>query len=351
MTSKRSKDYPTSPQSYLWKVKIQTLCPSGDLYSPHLTFQFTSDVQKIRPIRKIGGRKPSIVGTVRLLHRKLNIVKELKQELEYQIHSGLEPEVVSVTHDEFKRTMSLDELVDQLTQSENVDAEDSLNDAACLSKLKVEVAQTVQKHELSFRNTSTRPSSAASSRSNRIPVPSAPESPGVVQSMQDTRQQKVNNLADQQATSNPITIHRQVQSAMGVLQDNFNGAISSRVQNSLQPSALEQTDSDNVASNQHQPLQPIEPIVNPTVVTQSSIGATCVFPQLSTASNTQLPVFSGTLPPAEILSPLTGPLITPASLKMYMIIGRLFQFLSAILSQRQAILAHFRHIAQTVGQT
>ena len=50
---------------------------------------------------------------------------------------------------------------------------------------------------------------------------------------------------------------------------------------------------------QHQPLQPIEPIVNPTIVTQSSIGATCVFPQLSTASNTQLPVFSGTLPPAE----------------------------------------------------
>ena len=148
----------------------------------------------------MGGRKPSIFGTVRLFHRKLNIVKELKQELEYQIHSGLEPEVVSVTHDEFKRTMSkLDELVDQLTQSENVDAEDSLNDAACLTKLKVEVAQTVKKHELSFRNTSTRPSSASSSRSNQIPVPSAPESPGVVQSMRDTRQQQqINDLADQQ---------------------------------------------------------------------------------------------------------------------------------------------------------
>ena len=177
----------------------------------------------------------------------------------------------------------LDELVDQLTQSENVDAEDSLNDAACLTKLKVEVAQTVKKHELSFRNISTRPSSAASSRSNRIPVPSAPESPGVVQSMQDTRQQQINNLEDQQSTSNPITIHRQLQSAMGVLQGNSNGAVSSCVQNSLQPSALEPTDSDNVASNQHQPLQPIEPIVNPTIVTQSSIGATCVFPQLSTA--------------------------------------------------------------------
>ena len=86
---------------------------------------------------------------------------------------------------------------------------------------------------------------------------------------------------------------------MRILQENSNGAISSCVQNSLQPSALEQTDSDNVASNQHQPLQPIEPIVNPTIVTQSSFGATCVFPQLSTASNTQLPVFGGTFPAAE----------------------------------------------------
>ena len=207
---------------------------------------------------------------------------------------------MSVTHDEFKKNRSqLDELVNQLTKSENVDAEDSLDDAASLTKLKVEVAQIVKKHELSFRSTSTRPSSAASSSSNRIPVPSAPESPGVVQSTQYTRQQQVNNFADQQSTSNPITIHRQVQSTMGFLQENSNGANSSCVQNSLQPSALEQTDSDNVASNQHQPLQPIEPIANPTIVTQTSIGATCVFPQLSTASNTQLPVFSGTLPPAE----------------------------------------------------
>ena len=74
-----------------------------------------------------------------------------------------------------RKTMSqLDELVDQLTQSENVDAADSLNDAACLTKLKVEVSQTVKNHELSFRKTSTRPSRATSSRSNRIPVPSAP---------------------------------------------------------------------------------------------------------------------------------------------------------------------------------
>ena len=82
---------------------------------------------------------------------------------------------MSVTQDEFKKTISkLDELFDQLTQSENVVVEDSLNDAAGLTKIKVGVAQTVKKHELSFRNTSTRPSSAASSRSNRKPGPSAP---------------------------------------------------------------------------------------------------------------------------------------------------------------------------------
>ncbi|XP_075264413.1 uncharacterized protein LOC142356371 [Convolutriloba macropyga] len=203
----------------------------------------------------------------------------------------------------------LDELVDQLTQSENVDAEDSLNDAACLTKLKIEVAQTVKKHELSFRNTLTRPSSAASSCSNQIPVPSAPQSPGVVQSMRDTRQQQqVNNLADQQSTTNPITIHRQVQSANRILQENLNRVISSDVQLSLQPSAPEQTDSDNVASNQHQPLQLVEPFVNPTTVSQSSIDATCAFPQLSTASNIQLPVFSGTLPPAKNTFPPARPI-------------------------------------------
>ena len=39
--------------------------------------------------------------------------------------------------------------------------------------------------------------------------------------------------------------------------------------------------------------------MNPAIVSQSSIDATCAFPQLSTASNIQLPVFSGSFPPAE----------------------------------------------------
>ena len=38
--------------------------------------------------------------------------------------------------------------------------------------------------------------------------------------------------------------------------------------------------------------------MNPAIISQSSIGATCAFAQLSTASNLQLPVFSGTVPPA-----------------------------------------------------
>ena len=127
-----------------------------------------------------------------MFHRKLFIVKELKQELEYQIHPGLQPEVVSITHVEFEKTFSLlGERVGQLTKSENVEAEDYLNDAADLTKQKIEIAQTVSKREL---NTSTRPKSFASSRSNRIPVLSAPESPEVC----DTRQQHVYDLADQQ---------------------------------------------------------------------------------------------------------------------------------------------------------
>ena len=39
--------------------------------------------------------------------------------------------------------------------------------------------------------------------------------------------------------------------------------------------------------------------MNPAIVSQSSIDATCAFPQLSTASNIQLPVFSGKFVPAE----------------------------------------------------
>ena len=199
-----------------------------------------------------------------------------------------------------KKMSRLDELLDQHTQSEMVDPEESLNDAACLTKLQVEVAQTVKKHELSSRKTSTRPKSAASSRSNRMPISSA-LTPGVVQRKRDTRQEhQIIDLADQQSISNPITIHRQVQSAMGDLQENSSGVISTDVQNNLQPSALERTDSINVPKNQHQPLQTIETSVSSTILSQSSDDATCAFPQLSTASNIQLPAFTGTLSPAGI---------------------------------------------------
>ena len=76
------------------KVKNSLVVTSkGPIFTP-FDLSTSSKVQIVRPIKKMGGRKPSIVGRVRLFHRKLNIVKELKQELEYQIHSGLEPEVV-----------------------------------------------------------------------------------------------------------------------------------------------------------------------------------------------------------------------------------------------------------------
>ena len=146
-----------------------------------------------------------------------------------------------------------------------LDAEDSLNDAVCLTKLKVGVAQIGKKSYFSFRFNSTRPSSATSSRSNRTPIPSASESLGDVQSMRKNRQQQqVNDLAEQQSKSNPNTIRRQVQSAMGVLQENNNRVISTDVQNSLHPAALEKTNSDNVAINQNQTLQLMKPSVKPT---------------------------------------------------------------------------------------
>ena len=89
---------------------------------------------------------------------------------------------------------------------------------------------------------------------------------------------------------------------MGVVQENSNRVISSDVQNSLQLSALQQRDSENVARNQHQPLQQIDPNVSPAILSQSSIDATCAFQQFSRASNIQLQVWFAVehRPPAGI---------------------------------------------------
>ena len=161
-----------------------------------------------------------------------------------------------------------------------MDAEDYLNVAALSTKLKIKVAQIEKKNELSFRFSSARPSSATLSRSNGISIPSASEPLGYVQSMQENRQQQqVNDWAEQQSISNPTTIHRQVQSAMEVLQENYDRVFSTDVQNSLQPEALEKTDSDNVTINQNEPVQPIKPPVKATTFLQSSLDATCAFRQ------------------------------------------------------------------------
>ena len=119
-------------------------------------------------------------------------------------------------------------------------------------------------------------------------------------------------------------LFRQVQSAIGILQKVSDAVISTDVQIRLRPSAVEQTKFANVARNQHHPLQPIKPIVSPTIVLQSFIDASCAFPQLSTTSIFQLPVFFR----LEIFSFLPGPLKTLASLNMYLIIEHMFQFLS-----------------------
>ena len=81
---------------------------------------------------------------------------------------------MSITHYEFKKTVS---------QLEFLDAEVSLNYAACLKKLKVEIAQIVMKQEVSFQISSTSESGSTPSRNNTKTVPSAP---GAVQRMRDS---------------------------------------------------------------------------------------------------------------------------------------------------------------------
>ena len=73
------------------------------------------------------GRKQSVAGTIRLFYRRLNTIEELKNEIEAQISSNTETEIVSLTHEEFKRLMGeIENLVDELTESDNQNAEGPL---------------------------------------------------------------------------------------------------------------------------------------------------------------------------------------------------------------------------------
>ena len=63
------------------------------------------------------GRKQSIAGTVWLFYRRLNTIEELKNEIEAQVSNNTETEIVSLTHEEFKRLMGeIENIVDELTE-------------------------------------------------------------------------------------------------------------------------------------------------------------------------------------------------------------------------------------------
>ena len=114
------------------------------------------------------GGKQSVAGTIRLFYRKLNTIEELKNEIGAQISNNTETEIVSLTHEEFKRLMGeIKNIVDELTESENQDAEGPLAEADQLIRLKMEVAQKVKRHKMLHRTLTLRPSSAASTQSNR----------------------------------------------------------------------------------------------------------------------------------------------------------------------------------------
>ena len=91
------------------------------------------------------GRKLSVAGTIRLFYRKLNTIEELKNEIEAQISNNTEAEIVSLTHEEFKGLMrEIENIVAELTESDNQYAEGPLTEADQLIRLKMEVLQKVK---------------------------------------------------------------------------------------------------------------------------------------------------------------------------------------------------------------
>ena len=71
----------------------------------------------------------------------------MQNEIEAQISSNTETEILSLTHEEFKRLMGeIENLVDELTESDNQNAEGPFAEADQLIRLKMEVAQKVKRH-------------------------------------------------------------------------------------------------------------------------------------------------------------------------------------------------------------
>ena len=114
------------------------------------------------------GQKQTVAGTIRLFYKRLNTIEKLKNEIEAQISNNIETEIVSLTLEEFKRLLGeIEDIVDELTESENQDAEGHLAEADQLIRLKMEVAQKVKRNEMLRRTLTSRPNSAASTQSNR----------------------------------------------------------------------------------------------------------------------------------------------------------------------------------------
>ena len=92
----------------------------------------------------------------------------MKNEIVAQISNNTETEIVSLTHEEFKRLMGeIENIVDELTESDNQEAEGPLAEADQLFPLKMEVAHNLKRHETLRRTFTSRPNSAASTQSNR----------------------------------------------------------------------------------------------------------------------------------------------------------------------------------------
>ena len=123
------------------------------------------------------GRKQSVAGTIRLFYRRLNRIEELKNEIEAQISNNTNTEIVSLTHEAFKRLMgAIENIVEDLTELDNQDAEGPLAEADQLIRLKMEVAQKLKRHKMRRRTLTSRPNSATSTQSNRTTASTVVES-------------------------------------------------------------------------------------------------------------------------------------------------------------------------------
>ena len=91
----------------------------------------------------------------------------MKNEREAQIESNIETKIVSLTYEEFKRLMEeIENNVYELTESNNQDAEGPSSEVGQLMRLRMEVAQKLNRRKKLQRTLTLHPNSATSARSN-----------------------------------------------------------------------------------------------------------------------------------------------------------------------------------------